>query len=144
MTAQQAPHTPLWRQVLSLPQTHLGWWAVGLVGIFWVLNATSTSVDRLAVLGTEVASGGSAVYWLVASAWQLTGVVGAVVALIALLRSHERSALVWLAMVAALPAFLGAGWIFIVLGDEWMLIPLAGVVLALIALLRRHKAGEPR
>src|SRR5215210_1769532 len=30
MSAQQAPHTPLWRQVLSLPHTLLGWWAIGL------------------------------------------------------------------------------------------------------------------
>jgi hypothetical protein len=27
MSAQRAPHTPpLWRRVLSLPQTRLGWW----------------------------------------------------------------------------------------------------------------------
>jgi hypothetical protein len=30
MTTQHAPHTPLWRRVISLPHTRLGWLAVGL------------------------------------------------------------------------------------------------------------------
>jgi hypothetical protein len=38
MSAQRAPHTPpLWRRVLSLPQTRLGWWAIGLAVTFVVL-----------------------------------------------------------------------------------------------------------
>jgi hypothetical protein len=38
MSAQHAPHTPpLWRRVLSLPRTRLGWWAVGLSAVSVVL-----------------------------------------------------------------------------------------------------------
>ena len=151
MTTQHAPRTPMWRQVLSLPQTRLGWWAIGLVGIYWALAATVNFTDRLSVLGTVVASGGSVVYLLVFIPTQLAGVVGTVVALIALLRSHERSALVWLAMVAGLPALLPLVWIFLVLGDGlggiptlWVMIALAGLIGVLIAWLQRHKSGEPR
>ena len=116
MTTQHAPHTaPLWRQILSLPQTRLGWWAVGFAGIYWVLTATVDFTDGLWVLGTKVASWDSVVYWPLLSAYSLAGVAGTVVALIALLRRHERSALVWLAMVAGLPAFIAAGWVFLVL-----------------------------
>ena len=81
-------HTPLWRRVLSLPQTLLGWFAVGLAGIFWALT----------VYFAVYPAGLVVLVWLLASA------ASGVVALIALLRSHERSALVWLAMVAGLPA----------------------------------------
>jgi hypothetical protein len=48
MTAQHAPHTPLWRKVLSLPQTRLGWWAVvliaGTAALVWVLFALSVLI----------------------------------------------------------------------------------------------------
>jgi hypothetical protein len=37
MTAQQAPHTPLWRKFLSLPHTRLGWWAVGLASFVLIV-----------------------------------------------------------------------------------------------------------
>ena len=40
MTAH-TPHTPLRRQVLSPPQTRLGWWSVGLAGTSLVLIAFS-------------------------------------------------------------------------------------------------------
>ena len=30
MSAQHAPRPPLWRRILSLPRTRLGWWAIGL------------------------------------------------------------------------------------------------------------------
>ena len=102
MTAQHAPHTPpLWRRFLSLPHTRLGWWAVGLAGTFWALQAIIRTSDFEAVM--QSLSG--EVQWLVIWALVLPGVAGTVVALIALLRGLERSALVWLAMVAGLPAW---------------------------------------
>lgn len=29
--AAHAPHTPMWRRVLSLPGTRLGWWSFGFL-----------------------------------------------------------------------------------------------------------------
>jgi hypothetical protein len=34
MTAHHAPHTPIWKKVISLPKTRLGWWSVGLTAAF--------------------------------------------------------------------------------------------------------------
>lgn len=105
MTAQHAPHTPpLWRKFLSLPQTGIGWWAIGLtVGSALLLifgGISGVVADPVLVMMIFIAG-------LLA---------GAVVGLIALLRSQqERSVLVWLAMVpvalvAAVPiAFLAQG-----------------------------------
>ena len=146
MTTQHAPHTPpLWRRVISLPHTRLGWWAIGLTagsalllifGAFLVGLGASPWVGSLFVAGL------------------LGGVAGTVVALIALVGSHERSALVWLSMVAGLPALPPLGFIALALGDQVGLHPFftlpAMVVLitvlisVLIVWLQRHKSEEPR
>jgi hypothetical protein len=34
MTAHHAPHTPIWKQIFSLPKTRLGWWSVGFTAVF--------------------------------------------------------------------------------------------------------------
>ena len=91
MTTQHAPHTPpMWRRFLSLPHTRLGWLAVGLAGIFWALT----------VYFAVYPAGLVVLVWLLASA------ASGVVALIALLRGHEQSALVWVAMLLGLGAFI--------------------------------------
>ena len=150
MTTQHAPHSPpMWRKFLSLPHTRLGWWAIGLSGTFWVLQATQdwvfTAIAMESLSGVE--------QWLVIWALVLPGVAGTVVASIALLRGLERSALVWLAMVAGLPAFLGAGWnVLVFVGMNWLgeiptlLVMAALVVLinVLIAWLGLHRSGRPR
>ena len=57
MTAQHAPDTPpLWRRGFSLPQTHLGWWAVGLAGPSWVLTVYS--------LVNQLVGGSDCLRWL--------------------------------------------------------------------------------
>ena|SRR5918994_3334359 len=143
MTTQHAPHTPpLWRKVLSLPHTRLGWWAIGLTagsalllifGRFLVSFGASPWVGSLFLAGL------------------LGGVAGTVVALIALLRSHERSALVWLSMVAGLPAIPPLGFIFIVLvdglGERPTLLVIAALVVLIsgpIAWLGLYRSGKPR
>ena len=150
MTTQHAPHSPpMWRKFLSLPHTRLGWWAIGLSGTFWVLQATQdwvfTAIAMESLSGVE--------QWLVIWALVLPGVAGTVVASFALLRGLERSALVWLAMVAGLPAFLGAGWnVLVFVGINWpgeiptLLVMAALVVLinVLIAWLGLHRSGRPR
>ena|SRR5215216_4521484 len=79
MTAQHAPHTPpLWRKFLSLPQTGIGWWAIGLtVGSALLLifgGISGVVADPVLVMMIFIAG-------LLA---------GAVVGLIALLRSQQE------------------------------------------------------
>jgi hypothetical protein len=40
--AVHTPHPSLWRRVLSLPKTRLGWWSVGLAATFVVLFINET------------------------------------------------------------------------------------------------------
>ena len=97
MTTQQAPHTPpLWRKFLSLPHTRLGWWAVGLAGAFVALFIVNAAVLlpapgvvplREAFVGIALLS---------------CGIGGGLAALVALSRGHDRSWLVWLALLPAL------------------------------------------
>jgi hypothetical protein len=85
------PHTPLRRQVLSPPQTRLGWWSVGLAGTSLVLIAFSFILLLSFLLAVPTAGVPTLVGW-----------AGGVVGLIAVLRMGERSGLVWVAMVLGL------------------------------------------
>ena len=121
MTAY-TPHTPpLWRRVLSLPQTRLGWWAIGLASVSVVilihkLTAGFFEFRALEKLLEEL------IGWVL-SAWVLSGLAGGVVGLIAVLRRHERSWLVWVAMVMAvlsLPVIpFAVQWWLYVLNSPW-------------------------
>jgi|SRR5215207_212888 len=108
MGAQYVPHTPLWRKVLSLPHTRLGWWAVGLsaggvVLLLWVFLFAGGPVD-MPDPHTWVAP------WL---SWAVTAlaVILAIMLLVVPLASGvvgslalaagERSLLVWFAQVPA-------------------------------------------
>lgn len=85
MTAHHAPHTPLWRKVISLPHTRLGWWAIGLAATFVVLLIFGYNILPL--------------YGIVLL---FCGLCSGVLGLFAVLRQRERSALVWLAMLPGL------------------------------------------
>ena len=95
MTAH-TPHPPLWRRILSPPTTRLGWYSVGLAAAFVVLFVVNAAVLLPApgVLPWREAFVGIALL--------LSGIGGGIAALIALVRCHERSALVWLAMLPGL------------------------------------------
>jgi hypothetical protein len=96
MTTQQAPHTPpLWRKFLSLPQTGIGWWAVGLASPIWALWLYGLVAN---LLSGEITVEGVVMVLL------FTGPLGIPAALAGLVAelSHERSGLVWLAMVPVL------------------------------------------
>jgi purine-cytosine permease-like protein len=84
MTAY-TPNTPQWRRFLSLPKTRLGWWSVGLAATFVVLL----------IFGYNVLS----LYGIVLL---FSGLCSGVLGLFAVLRGHERSVLVWLAMLPGL------------------------------------------
>ena len=79
--------------VLSRPSTRLGWWSVVLATAFVILFIINASVF-LPALGV--------VPWreaLVGITLLLCGLGGGIAALIALMRRHEHSALVWLALL---------------------------------------------
>ena len=96
MTTQQTPHTPpLWRRVISLPTTRLGWWAVGLAAVSVVLLtfavAAVISPFAFKALGIEL----EWILWSLFFSWVASGVVG----MIALLRGQEHS---WIVVVVAI------------------------------------------
>ena len=82
------------------PATRLGWWAVGLGGVYvllFILTAiVSLVASRLPEPRNVMPSSGMLML--------LLGLASGVVALAAILRNHERSWLVWLAL---LPGILG-------------------------------------
>jgi hypothetical protein len=154
MTTGHAPHAPLWRRVLSLPHTRLGWWAVGLAAVLTALMLLVDTADlRLSFLGAEVTWAGPVLAILVSAATVSIGIACTLVASIALLRGQERSALVWVALVLGLPSFYFAMWLNRIVETTWgpppfwsaragVNLALTGGVVALIAWwLRRHKAG---
>src|SRR5215203_3342126 len=85
MTAHHATHTQLWRKVISLPHTRLGGWAVGSAATFVVLLFFGYNILPL--------------YGIVLL---FCGLCSGLLGLFAVLRRHERSALVWLAMLPGL------------------------------------------
>ncbi len=110
MTTQQASPTPLWRRVLSLPHTRLGWWAVGLAGIasiafvlFYALPDPEDSVNP--PLWNVVLEPIAFITGLVGAL--AGGVVGSLA-----LGAGERSLLAWVAQVPAALLFVGLFSIF--------------------------------
>jgi hypothetical protein len=139
MTTQHAPHTPpLWRKFLSLPQTGIGWAAVGLAGLVWALwlfgiIATLLNGDAIGWEGV--------LFGLFFSAPLL--IPGAVAGLIALLLNRDRSLLVWLTMVSYLLS-LAVVLMFIGREPEWLImitLPVAAT-LAVVVLERVRRRRE--
>ena len=82
--------------VFSLPGTRLGWYSVGLAATFLVLFIINAAVFLPA---PGVAPWREA---FVGFVLLLCAIGGGIAALIALIRGHERSALVWLALLPGL------------------------------------------
>jgi hypothetical protein len=148
MGAQHAPHAPpLWRRVLSLPHTRLGWWAVGLAAgcvalLFMINRFVGSDVVFMAMLFEHS--------WVASPV--LAGLLaGAVVGLIALLRSQqERSVLVWLAMVpvalvAAVPIAFFAQFLSYEVSHDLSIVtvlPLMGIMAGVAALHLVQRGSE--
>ena len=117
MTTRHAPHTtplsptPLWKRVLSLPQTPLGWAAVGLASpllALWVYALVATLLNGDAITVEGLLEG-------VVLGVLFTGpfvLFGAAAGLVAVLQ-HDRSGLVWLAMVPGL-LFIPLVFLFVI------------------------------
>ena len=81
---------PLWRRIIRWPSTQLGWWSVGLAGACVILVIVwRTILMRRPGTAYQVFT-------------MLCGLVAGIVSLIAVTRQHERSWLVWLAILPAL------------------------------------------
>ncbi|MCX5973215.1 MAG: hypothetical protein NTU59_00765 [Coprothermobacterota bacterium] len=97
------PSQPFWRRIIRRPSTRLGWWSVGLAaayGILMIINSTifmrlpQDVTWRVTVLPF---------YCLF---MMLCGLAAGIVGLIAIVRQHERSWLVWLAILLGLFALV--------------------------------------
>jgi hypothetical protein len=137
MTDQHVPHAqlspkPLWRRVISLPQTRLGWLSVVLIGVpvalffFGVIVYEEKLIEVPGWVGAILGAYGLMTLSLLA---------GAVVGLIALIRSHERSVLVWLPLVLApgLPIAFLVQWLRYMLRHG--LLPIVPTVLFLVGMM---------
>lgn len=88
---------------LQRPRTRPGWWALGLAIAFEVMNIINSAVFmRL----SENVPWRQTVLPFYGIFMMLCGVSAGVVGLIAILRSHERSWLVWLAVLVGAFALL--------------------------------------
>ncbi len=86
-TTQHAPRPPLWRRILSLPRTRLGWWAVGLAAPALV-SLLPLQLDNNAVIVITAL---------------VSALAGGLVGFVAL--ALDQSLLVWVAQVPALYLF---------------------------------------
>jgi hypothetical protein len=102
------PDQPLWQRILRWPSTLLGWWSVALAATSVVLNIINATVF---MPSTEMAPWRQVVLPFYGIVMLLCGLVAGIVGLIAVLRQHERSCLVWLTILS------GFMVLFFVLGE---------------------------
>jgi hypothetical protein len=102
MTVQSSP------SFLQRPKTRLGWWAVGLAAAFVVMSVINSAV-LMRLPGNPPWQ--HAVLPFYGILMMACGLASGVVALIALIRKHERSWLVWLAILP------GVSMLFLLLGE---------------------------
>jgi hypothetical protein len=88
--------TSVWKPFFAIPSTQLGGWAVRLAGASIVL-----------ILAWSILPGGAMLGFL-------CGISGGVIALISVIRQHERS---WLVFLSILPLL----WVFIFILGEFLI-----------------------
>ena len=102
------PDQPLWRRILGWPGTRLGWWSVALAATFLVLFIINSTVLMPSIVEVPWRQALLPFYGI---AMLMCGLAAGIVGLIAVIRRHERSLLVWLAILPGL--FV----LFLVLGE---------------------------
>ena len=93
------PGQPLRRRIWGWPSTRLGWWSVGLAATFvvlWIINSTVFMPSTVEVPWRTVVLPFYGIFMM------LCGLAAGIVGLIAVVRGHERSWLVWLTMLPGL------------------------------------------
>jgi hypothetical protein len=94
---------PLWRRIIRWPSTQLGWWSVGLAAAFEILMIINSTVFmRL----PEDVTWRVTVLPFYGIFMMLCGLAAGIVGLIAVIRQHERSWLVWLTLLVGLNALV--------------------------------------
>jgi hypothetical protein len=94
---------PVKGRFLGLPSTRLGWWSVGLAAAFEILMIiNSTIFMRL----PEDVTWRVTVLPFYGIFMMLCGLAAGIVGLIAVIRPHERSWLVWLTLLVGLNALV--------------------------------------
>ena len=106
--ADPPPSSPLRQRILAMPSSRLGRWSAALLAIFVLLFMINSFVF---MPSKDDAPWRHSLGPFYAIGMLLCGLVAGVLALIALVRRHERSWLVWLAL---LPGVLV---LFLVLGE---------------------------
>jgi len=95
MTAHQAPHPTMWRRVLSLPKTRLGWYSLGFSGAHAVVMvALGIASGVLAATGAPNLAGYPWLIGVVLFVALSTALAGIATGLVAVIRRGERSILV--------------------------------------------------
>jgi len=94
----------------KIPQTKLGWWSVWLEVVFIVMFIVNVAV--LSLVTDETFWRGSILPFY-AITMLLCGLAGGVVGLVTVIRQHEHSSLVWLAILTGLFVLL------LVLNELW-------------------------
>jgi succinate dehydrogenase hydrophobic anchor subunit len=99
---------------LQRPSTRLGWWAVRLAGLFIVLFM----INSLVLMPVFSTTSNASLAWFSQTflpfygiLMALCGLAAGIVGLLAVIRQHERSWLVWLTILP------GALVLFLVLGE---------------------------
>lgn len=88
---------------LKRPSTKPGWWAVGLAIAFIVINIVNSAIFMRLSLGVPWRQTILPYYGII---MMLCGLAALVVGLLAIIRKHERSWLVWLALLPGVFALL--------------------------------------
>jgi peptidoglycan/LPS O-acetylase OafA/YrhL len=102
------PAQPLWTPVLGRPGTRLGWWSVWLAAAFVVMFLINSFVFMPTSSDAPWRQTFLPFYGI---AMLLCGLAAGIVGLIAVVRQHERSWLVWLTLLPGLMV------LFLVLGE---------------------------
>ena len=90
------------------PRTYPGWWAVGLAALFVVMIILNATIFMRLSENTPLQLSLLPFYGIF---MMLCGLAAGVIALIAILRNHERSWLVWLTLIP------GVFTLLIILGE---------------------------
>lgn len=90
---------PLRPRIIGWPSTRLGWWSVGLAAAYMVLSIINATVFMPSIVLVPWRQVVLPFYGII---MMLCGFAAGIIGLIAVIRQHERSWLVWLTILPGL------------------------------------------